>query len=105
MAAPYNPPVSGEDFVTYVLMQDFNEPGRIKISPTIAAGDFKVSKDDGAEANLATLPSELPAGSGWVKITVSAAEMTAGNSKLKWKDQDNPPQWCDGGICIPTTAA
>jgi len=57
MAAPYNPPKKNEDFLVRVALEDMANPGSFKASPTIAAGDFKVSIDGGALANLATLPS------------------------------------------------
>jgi hypothetical protein len=43
--------------------------------PTIAAGDFKVSTDGGALANLTTLPVVTLDGSKMVKFSLSAAEM------------------------------
>ena len=44
-------------------------------NPTIAAGDFKVSIDNGTYTNLTTLPVVDPIGSINVKINLSAAEM------------------------------
>lgn len=66
----------------------------LRANPTIASGDFKISLDDGAFANLATLPSVDPASSVQVKITLSAAEakftravITAIDTATKeWKD-------------------
>jgi len=46
-------------------------------NPTIAAGDFKVSKDGGNFANLTTLPVVSPVLSNNVKINLSALEMSA----------------------------
>lgn len=103
MAAPYNPPVRGEDFIFYVTLEDVANPGSIKLNPTIASGDFKVSKDDGALANLTTLPTVSPAASGWVKISLSVSEMTADNVKVQWIDQTSPKEWADGSVCIVTT--
>jgi hypothetical protein len=103
MAAPYNPPVKGEDLILDVLLDDFANPGSHKVNPTIAAGDFKIVKDDGSEANLATLPSVSPAGSAWVKVPLSATEMTADRVKIRWSDQTATKEWADGGVCILTT--
>lgn len=103
MAAPYNPPVKGEDFVTYIALQDAADPQSFKANPTIAAGDFKVSKDGGALANLATLPTVEPAASIWVKITLSATEMTADNVAIQAIDQTDPKEWADWALSIPTT--
>ena len=105
MAAPYNPPVKGEDFVFYISLEDAAVPGSFKANPTIAAGDFQVSKDDGALADLTTLPSVLPAGSIWVKVTVSAAEMTADGVKIQGIDQTADKEWNDFSLCVPTTSA
>lgn len=104
MAAPYNPPKKGEDYIVYVPLQDFDTPGAFQASPTIAAGDFKVSKDDGALADLATLPTVAPAGSIWVKITLSATEMDADNVKVQCIDQTATPEWGQTAFCIQTTA-
>jgi hypothetical protein len=103
MAAPYNPPVKGEDFIIRVALDDFVTPGRAKSSPTIAAGDFKVDKDGGGLNNLSTLPSVDPASTKLVKITLSATEMTADVVTVICSDQTDPPEWCDLTFCIPTT--
>ena len=104
MAAPYNPPVKNEDFVIYIALQDYANPGNFKSTPTIAAGDFQVSKDGGAFANLTTLPVVTPAASRWVKISLSATEMNADNVVIQCVDQTSPKEWADDGICILTTA-
>lgn len=63
MAAPYNPPKRGEEFQIDIGLADMSNNGRFKASPTLAAGDFKVSKDGGALANLAILEVDLAGGS------------------------------------------
>lgn len=103
MAAPYNPPVKNEDFVCYVALKDADNPNRFKASPTIAAGDFKVSKDGGGLANLATLPTNEPSGSIWVKISLSNTEMNADNVAIQCIDVTDPPEWSDLAFSIPTT--
>ena len=104
MAAPYNPPVKGEDFVFRVALTDMNIPGSFKANPTIASGDWKISKDGASLADLTTLPTVEPAGSIWVKIPLSAAEMTADNVAVQGIDQTSPKQWADFAQCILTTA-
>jgi hypothetical protein len=103
MAAPYNPPVKNEDFILYIALEDYANPGTFKSNPTIAAGDFQVSKDGGAFANLSTLPSVVPASSEMVKITLSSTEMNADNVAIRCKDQTAPPEWSPRIISIPTT--
>lgn len=104
MAAPYNPPVKNEDFVIYVSLEDMANPGAFKANPTIAAGDFTVSKDGGAFANLTTLPTVTPAAGKTVKISLSATEMNADNVTIMCSDQTSPKEWADLVISIPTTA-
>lgn len=104
MAAPYNPPVKNEDFICYVCVSDPANPGSFKSNPTIAAGDWQISKDGGALANLATLPAVTPASSIWIKITLSATEMNADNVAIQGIDQTNPKEWDDYALNIVTTA-
>lgn len=105
MAAPYNPPVKNEDFVFYIGLQDTANPGRFKVDPTIAAGDFTVKKDSGAPANLGTLPAVDSAGERSVKVTLSATEMNADNVVIIGVDQTDPPEWADVIVSIPTTSS
>ncbi|MCB7129958.1 MAG: hypothetical protein J3T61_10530 [Candidatus Brocadiales bacterium] len=58
-----------------IALIDTANPGSFKANPTLAAGDFKVSIDNGALANLATLPVVSPASSIVIKIVLSQAEM------------------------------
>jgi len=86
------------------LIDQANRPN-IKLTPTLAAGDFKVSIDGGALANPATLPSESPAGSGIVKVILSAAEMTGDRIALKAHDAAGA-EWDDVLVDIfPTLVA
>jgi hypothetical protein len=103
MASPYNPPVSGEDFIAYITLADMAVAGSFKSSPTIASGDFKVSKDGGALTNLSTLPSVEPAASVMVKITLSGSEMTAANVTIVGIDQTSPKEWADFSLNIVTS--
>lgn len=104
MAAPYNPPVKGEDFVLYVALSKVADPSSFQANPTIATGDFKVSKDGGSLANLTTIPAVEPAGSVLVKITLSATEMNADNVAIVGIDQTATKEWADFLLTIPTTA-
>lgn len=104
MAAPYNPPTKGEDFVIRISLEDMNVPGSFKANPTIAAGDFKIDKDGGGLNNLATLPTNDPAGSVLVKVSLSPTDMAADVVTLVFIDQTNPKEWSDFVLSIPTTA-
>lgn len=103
MAAPYNPPVKNQDFKIQISLEDYVNPGLFKASPTLAAGDVKISKDGGALANLATLPVVAPAGSKLITIELSAAEMNADVVTVIFSDQTVPPEWADQAFSIPTT--
>lgn len=104
MAAPYNPPVKNEDFEIQIALEDYANPGNFKSNPTIASGDFKVSKDGGALANLTTLPAVEPASSVLVTISLSSTEMNADVVSVVCIDQTSPKEWADLVISIPTTA-
>lgn len=69
-------PTSGIAWEFHVALYDQVSPGKFKANPTIASGDFKLSKDGGVLTNLTTLPSVAPAGSVLVKVQLSAAELT-----------------------------
>jgi len=104
MAAPWNPPVRAEDFRTFVALEDYANPGTFKAAPTIAAGDFMVSKDGGSFANLTTLPSVAPSAQEMVQIDLSGTEMTADVVVIRCKDQTAPPEWAPLILTINTTA-
>lgn len=103
MAAPYNPPKKGEDFICRIAVEDMSSPGSFRINPTVAAGDFKVDKDGAGYADLATLPTVDPAGTATIKITLSATEMNADVVTVKGVDQTVTKEWADFVLCIPTT--
>jgi len=104
MAAPYNPPVKNEDFSFDVCLEDYVNGGLFKSNPTLASGDVKVSKDNGALANLGTLPSVSPASSKMVTVALTSTEMNADKVTIIFSDQTNPPEWCDYAVTILTTA-
>lgn len=74
----YVTPKRDTEFIFYIGLVS-QSTGQFQVNPTIAAGDFKVSKDGGAFANLATLPAVTPAGGRAVKVTLSSTEMGADN--------------------------
>lgn len=72
-------PVKGVAYVFYITLVDDLNPNTFKVNPTIAAGDFQVSIDGGAFANLTTLPVVTPASSRTVKVSLDATEMDGDN--------------------------
>lgn len=103
MAAPYNPPKKNEDFVFQIALQSLNAPEDFKAAPSIAAGDFKISKDGGALANLSTLPTNDPSGSIWLTVTLSSTEMNCDVLSFQAIDQTAPKEWADLAVVIVTT--
>ncbi len=82
----YVPPRRGAQYIFYASLVSQADTKLFQANPTIASGDFKVSIDGGALANLATLPSVLPASSKLVLFTLSAAEMTGDNIMIVASD-------------------
>lgn len=72
---------------------------QIKTTPTLAAGDVKVSKDNGATANITTLPAETPASSGILQVDLSGTEMTADLVTVIFRDAAGA-EWNDVAVHI-----
>lgn len=78
--------------------------GAFKAAPTLATGDFKVSIDNGALTNLASLPTVSPAGSIIVKINLSQAEMNGDKIMVQCIDAAGS-EWDDTLFFIDATTA
>lgn len=100
----YNTPKRGVAFQLAIGLVDQANTKLLKVNPTIAAGDFQISKDFGAFANLANLPTVLPAGGRSVQINLSIAEMTADNIVIQCVDAAGA-EWCDQLINLQTTVS
>lgn len=101
--ATYVPAKVSTQFVFYASLVSQANPKLMQVNPTLAAGDFKVSIDGGALANLATLPTVTPAGGSMVKFTLSTSEMAGANATVVCLDAAGS-EWCDLTINIPTAA-
>lgn len=91
--ADYGIPKSGVAYIFYGCLVSQADTKLFKSAPTLAAGDFKVSIDGGAFANLATLPTNTP-GTYAVKFSLSAGEMTGDNILVVASDAAGA-EWCD----------
>jgi len=100
--ANVNPPVKAQAWAFDVELEDYANPGLFKANPTLAAGDVKISKDNGAEANLASLPTVSPAGSRIVSGVTTGTEMDADKVTITLHDQTVPPEWADYSLSIAT---
>lgn len=99
----YVPAKNGSAFIFYVSLVDQSNTKLFKSSPTLAAGDVKVSIDGGALADLATLPTVTPAAGRRVKVSLSGAEMTGDNIGVLFSDASGA-EWCDLFVNIQTSA-
>ncbi len=93
-------PVRDEQYVFYIGLGDSLNPDDFLAAPTIAAGDFQRSIDDGTFTNLDTLPVVTPTGSVMVKITLSTLEMSGEKVNVVGIDQTDPSEWQDIIISI-----
>ena len=102
MMADYAIPKNGVAYIFYGCLVSQADTKLFKSAPTLAAGDFKVSTDGGAFANLATLPTNTP-GTFSVKFSLSASEMTGDNILVVASDAAGA-EWCDQAWNIQTSA-
>ena len=100
--ADYAIPKNGVAYIFYGCLVSQADTKLFKSAPTLAAGDFKVSTDGGAFANLATLPTNTP-GTFAVKFSLSASEMTGDNILVVASDAAGA-EWCDQAWNIQTSA-
>jgi hypothetical protein len=99
----YVPAKKNTEYIFYISLVS-QSTGQFQANPTLAAGDFKVSKDGGALANLTTLPAVTPAASKAVKVTLSSTEMNADNVVVIGSDAAGA-EWDDVFINIQTSVS
>ncbi len=99
----YVPPKNATAYILYTGLVDQGDTKKLKANPTLASGDFKVSIDGGAFANLGTLPTVTPASGTSVKISLSSGEMTGDNIVVACIDAAGA-EWCDQFIHLQTAA-
>lgn len=97
------PPKKNVEFIFYMGLVSQANTKIFQATPTLATGDFKVSKDGAALTNLTTLPVVTPAGGKMVKVTLSLNEMNADNVTLVASDAAGN-EWADKIINIHTAA-
>lgn len=99
----YVTPKKGFPFICYVGLVS-QSTGQFQSNPTLAAGDFKISKDGGALGNLATLPAVTPASSKSVKISLDSDETNADNLVIIGSDAAGA-EWDDIFLNVQTTVS
>jgi hypothetical protein len=101
--ATYVPAKKNTAYITYVGLVSKANASVLQANPTLAAGDVKVAIDDGAPANLATLPVVDADFTKRVKVSLSAAEMNGDNISIIFSDAAGD-EWCDLIVNIQTGA-
>jgi len=102
MASSY-PPVKNSELIFYIGLKSQANPLVFQANPTLAAGDVKVAVDDGAPANLGTLPVVDADFTKRVKVTLSASEMNGDKITVIFSDAAGS-EWCDLMLEIHTAA-
>lgn len=97
----YVPAKKNTAYVFYVGLPSQANSRTLQANPTLAAGDVKVAIDDGAPANLATLPAVDADFTKRVKVSMSAAEMNGDNITVIFSDASGS-EWCDLIVNIQT---
>lgn len=88
----------GKAAVVNFPLFDFAAHG-VQAAATFAAGDVKIGKDEGAEANIGTLPTDRGQ---TYSMPFTATELTAARVIAIIKDQTSPPLWRDLVLVIET---
>jgi|GEM_PF-6803325 len=96
------PPVKNSGFTFEMALGSQSDKDIFQTSVTLAAGDVKVSKDGGAFANIATLPTEIGS-SGVITVTLSSTEMAADRVAVLFHDASGS-EWQDALVTIYTAA-
>lgn len=69
------------------------------VNPTLAPGDVKITRGDAAPVDLATLPVVDGDDQKWVKVVITATEMTEASGKIRLKFSDAAgAEWKDMGF-------
>lgn len=101
----------GANIGELLFQREFNQPtlidgitlldssGEIVASPTISAGDVKVSIDGATAVNISTLPA-LSGGS--IRVTLSATELQGKRVVVSFDDQTVPAEWRSKRLIIET---
>jgi len=71
-----------------------SNPAILQSSPTLAAGDAKISIDGSALSNLTNLPIVTPPASKIVEVILTAAEMNGDKIRILFNDVAGS-EWCD----------
>lgn len=97
-----SPPKKNTAFTFYVFLTSQANTKIHQANPTLASGDVKVAIDDGAPANLGTLPVVDADFTKRVKVVLAQAEMNGDRISVLFSDASGA-EWCDLGVDIATS--
>lgn len=98
-------PTYGQQFSFSLALVDRSNRPSFKSNPTIAPGDFSISKDGDAFVLLTNTPSSVPTGGVSVEVILTAVEMQANNIVVFARDVSGS-EWDDVLINItPLTSS
>ena len=100
--ATFSPPKKNTAFECYLALVSQANTKIVQVSPTMAAGDVKVSTDNGASSNITTLPV-IGTNTRVLKVNLSAAEMNGDNVTVIFSDAAGA-EWCDLVVNLQTAA-
>jgi hypothetical protein len=96
-------PKKNVEFVFDISLVDAANRPQFKANPTLAIGDVKISTDEGAFANITTLPTVSPAAGRNVKVSLSASEMNGDRIVVQFVDAAGG-EWDEVSVVVLTTA-
>src|SRR3990167_10142131 len=101
----YNPVIknSASGAIFYISLRPRTPTGAWQANPTLATGDVQIAIDDGAPANLGTLPVVDADFTKRVKVTLSQAETNGDNLTIIFSDAAGD-EWNDVRIDIQTVS-
>ena len=97
------PPIKNAAFVFYINLISQSSRPQFQANPTLAAGDVKVCIDDGAPANMTTLPTVDADHTKRVKVSLSASEMNGDVITILFSDAAGS-EWDDVMVEIQTAS-
>ena len=90
------------DGITFALGGAYGGGYNFVSNPPFAAGDVQVSIDGGVFANIATLPTVVPAADTSVRLSLSAAELLGKKINVRFIDQTATKAWDDMEVLFET---
>lgn len=100
--ASFVTPKKNAAFECYIALVSQANTAIFQVSPTFAAGDVKVSIDNGTSNNITTLPV-IGTNTMLAKVNLSASEMNGDNISVVFHDAAGA-EWCDLMLNIQTSA-